>query len=293
MGEKVTGASFAPKLELFPSVKKETDKVVLWHEHVQKESKLNEWRNSNARFVVADPRSLSKGKMAPVTDKAPMSNATHKTKDAKKRHSMELQARGNTRVDSMTAAELQAAAWGAQQASARNRSSARRGTWGRESARNRLSMHLAQRSEILMDGLKIADAERRLSGLPQTQSYEELPADFTFEIDDQLRFSQRNDLPDRNKNRGMHNERLSYNGWGPLLETSNGPIPRTESQKLGWHGLRGDDGVSKPLVPARHAMKRLVERSRLSSCNETKYVADYYQAFGVSLFNPAAKPSDD
>ena len=140
---------------------------------------------------------------------------------------------------------------------------------------------------------RLSDAERRISGLPQTQSYEELPTDFKFDIDDHIRFSQRNDLPDRKKNRGMHNERLSCNGWGPLLETKNGPIPRTESQKLGWHGLRGDDGVSKPLVPARHAMKRLGQRSRLSSCDETKYVADFYQSFGVSLFNPGAKPSAD
>jgi hypothetical protein len=290
MAEKFSGATFAPKLELFPSVEKETDKVVLWHEHVNKEGKLNEWRNSNARFVIADPRSLANGKMAPVTDKVPMTNATHKTRDVKDRHSMELKARGKGKgLESMSAAELQAAAWGAQQASARNRGSARHGTWGRRSARNRLSMHLAQRSEVLMDSLKITDAERRHSGLPQTQSYEELPADFNFDIDENIRFSQRNEMPDRKKNRGMHNERLSYNGWGPLLETGNGPIPRTESQKLGWHGLRGDDGVSKPLVPARHAMKRLGERSRLSSCPETKYVADYYQSFGVSLFNPRAQ----
>jgi hypothetical protein len=293
MGEKSTGATFAPKLELFPSVAKETDKVVLWHEHVTKEGKLNDFRNSNARFVVADPRSLANGKMAPVTDKAPMANASHKTKAVKDRNSMELQARGRRKTESMTAAELQAAAWGAQQASARNKSSARHGTWGRKSARTRLSMHLAQRSETLMGELQITDAERRISGLPQTQSYEELPTDFKFDIDDHIRFSQRNDLPDRKKNRGMHNERLSCNGWGPLLETKNGPIPRTESQKLGWHGLRGDDGVSKPLVPARHAMKRLGQRSRLSSCDETKYVADFYQSFGVSLFNPGAKPSAD
>ena len=91
----------------------------------------------------------------------------------------------------------------------------------------------------------------------------------------------------------MHHARLSYSGWGPLLETKNGPIPRTESQKLGWHGTQGEDGVSKPLVPARHAMKRLGERSRLSSCNETKYVADFYQSFGFSLFNPDGKPTSE
>ena len=174
MAEKFSGATFAPKLELFPSVEKETDKVVLWHEHVKKEGKLNEWRNSNAQFVVADPRSLAKGKMAAVTDKSPMANAAHKTRDAKDRHSMELKARGKDKgLESMSAAELQAAAWGAQQASARNRGSARHGTWGRRSARNRLSMHLAQRSEMLMDSLKITDAERRHSGLPQTQRSEE------------------------------------------------------------------------------------------------------------------------
>ena len=293
MAEKYSGASFAPKLELFPSVKKETDKVVLWHEHVTKENQLSEWRNSNARFVIADPKSLARGKMAPVTDKGPMTNAMHKTKDAKDRNSMELQARGGRKsIEVMSAAELQAAAWGAQQASARNRGSARHGTWGRQSARNRLSMHLGQRPETLMSSLTITDAERRMSGLPQTQSYEELPTDFKFDIDENLRFSQRNDLPDRKKNRGMHNQRLSYNGWGPLLETSNGPITRTESQKFGWHGLRGEDGVSRPLVPARHAMKRLAQRSRLSSCDETKYVANYFQSFGVSLFNPGAKPSE-
>jgi hypothetical protein len=56
----------------------------------------------------------------------------------------------------------------------------------------------------------------------------------------------------------MKHDRLSYSGWGPLLETKNGPIPRTESQKLGWHGTQGADGVSKPLVPARHAVRCFV-----------------------------------
>ena len=65
----------------------------------------------------------------------------------------------------MSAAELQAAAWGAKQASARNKGSARNGTWGRKSARNRLSVHLGQRSEALMQGMEITDGERRISGL--------------------------------------------------------------------------------------------------------------------------------
>jgi hypothetical protein len=183
MGEKFSGASFAPKLELFPSVKKETDKVVLWHEHVTKEAKLNEFRNSNARFIIADPRSLSKGKMAPVTEKGGMQNAAHKTHLVQEANAREIEARGR-RSTGMNAAELQAAAWGAKQASARNKGSARNGTWGRQSARNRLSMHLGQRAESLMTSIEITDGERRISGLGgrATQSYEELPTDFKFDI---------------------------------------------------------------------------------------------------------------
>lgn len=86
--------SFGPRMELFPSVQSETDKVVLWHEHVQKEGKLSEFRNANARFIIADPRSLSKGKMAPVTGKGGMQNAAHKSRFVKEVNAREVEARG-------------------------------------------------------------------------------------------------------------------------------------------------------------------------------------------------------
>ena len=62
-------------------------------------------------------------------------------------------------------------------------------------------MRLGQRVESLLDGVEITDAERRHSGIGGhvTQSYEELPSDFNFDIDDRVSFSARNALPERKK----------------------------------------------------------------------------------------------
>ena len=261
MGDKKQ-ATFGVRTDMFPTVKKETDKVILWHEHVNKEGKLNEWRNANSRFIVADARSLAKGKMAGVTEKDPITNANHKMisqeeKDAKTlKERLKAEARRSSTSLGMISATEQAAMWGRAQASARSGTATRTarpplllpaappltqkltvlgclvspGTWGRRSARNRVSMRLGQRVESLLDGVEITDAERRHSGIGGhvTQSYEELPSDFKFDIDDRVSFSARNALPERKKNRGMSYDRLSCTGWGPLEFTRNGPVVKTE-----------------------------------------------------------------
>ena len=116
------------------------------------------------------------------------------------------------------------------------------GTWGRRSARNRVSMRLGQRVESLLDGVEITDAERRHSGIGGhvTQSYEELPSDFNFDIDDRVSFSARNALPERKKNRGVSYDRLSCTGWGPLELTRNGPVVKTEVRAPPHTHPRGD-----------------------------------------------------
>ena len=70
-------------------------------------------------------------------------------------------------------------------------------------------------------------------------------------------------------------------------------VELAQSQKFGWHGADGSDGVSQPIVPRRHAMKRLGELCRKTSCPETEYAADFVMSFGTSIFAPKAKITKD
>ena len=70
-------------------------------------------------------------------------------------------------------------------------------------------------------------------------------------------------------------------------------VELAQSQKFGWHGADGSDGVSQPMVPRRHAMKRLGELCRKKSCAETEYAADFVMSFGTSIFAPKAKITKD
>ena len=238
-GDKRT--TFGNKDALFPGIKREDHRNVLWREHVSKELL---YKPGIRPFAIVDTKSLGR---TLVDGKPPMA-----TRPVPK-------------------AQSDAAAWG--------RASARSGTWGRGSARNRLSMHLGQRAEPLLESLSMPE-------LQNAGGVESLPEDFTFDIDLNESFSHRNALPARSKNRGMSvggssvggsSSRYSEHSWGPIL--MNGNVPRTESQNFGWHREAN-------LVRQRHATKRQRERAAKVNCEEVAYADNFFSSFGVGLYAP-------
>lgn len=160
MGEKGS-TTFGNKDAMFPGIKREDHRVVLWREHVSKEAK-NYPRGG--QFAIVDP-----GSLVLVDGKPPMATRPK----AGSRYAPPVAKRTSLFEDPPTEdsfAAKQAAAWG--------RESARRGTWGRRSARHRLSMSLGQRAEPLLETVSMPD----VAPGETFRAIEDLPADFTFDI---------------------------------------------------------------------------------------------------------------
>jgi hypothetical protein len=240
MAEGAERSSFGAKTALFPGIKREDHRVVLWREHVTKEAKHYP---GDRPFAIADTRTDKMGRYL-VDGKPPMATRPQRRQ------------RGDQGDE-----HAQVVAWG--------RASARAGSWGRRSARNRLSLTLGQRAEPLLESVSMPELRGGDESGLSVGGIENLPADFTFEIDPNESFSHRNSLPARNKNRGMSvggkgGSRYSEHSWGPIL--MKGRVPRTESQNLGWAVPGHQPG--QPLVKPKHAMKRLRQRAAMQTCEE-------------------------
>ena len=241
------------KDDMFPGVAREDHRVVLWREHVSKEAKYYPKERS---FQIADTRPNVMSKRL-VEGKPPMALRPGR--------------RSPGDIGVQTRLQAQAAAWG--------RSSARtQGTWGRRSARDRFSLTLGQRVEPLLKSISTSGL-----GKSSFREVDDLPLDFSFEINDSQSFSHRNSLPQRSKDRGFSvggAGRYSEHSWGPVLK--NGRVPRTESQNFGW-GVAGRS-PGQPLVRPKHAMKRLRQRAAKTTCAECVYADSFYSAFGKGIF---------